>query len=157
MWDSEDQKMKHLHTMFAPGAYRDSGTRTSADYNFQISEREILMQFTGLTDRTGKEIYEGDIVEYAEKRKICPDCAKKECSSELTYGISKFCPECGKHLTDADFIERVKVVFEDGGFAYCKIVDEDYYQSWHVQIAAIYIEWVQVIGNLFENPELINA
>ena len=72
----------------------------------------ILMQLTGLLDKNGKEIYEGDIV-------LC---------SHRPTGIKK-----------------AEVVFENG----CFIVNGFY-------IDAVWSEPLEVVGNIYENPELIN-
>ena len=74
----------------------------------------IWMQFTGLTDSKGKEIYEGDIIKYfnryGEKQKINP------------------------------------VVFDLGMFC---INDDDIY------VKLSQANRVEVIGNIYENPELL--
>lgn len=69
-----------------------------------------LMQFTGLKDKNGKEIYEGDILEYVER-----DWNKLK-----------------------DLTVRCDVVFEDGAFK-----------------PSIDPENSEVIGNIYENPELL--
>jgi uncharacterized phage protein (TIGR01671 family) len=78
-------------------------------------EQYGLMQYTGLKDKNGKEIYEGDIV-------------SSEQWNPKTY----------------------QVVFEDGEFGF-KNSGDFYLNALH------YLEKFEVIGNIYENPELLEA
>ena len=87
----------------------------------------ILMQFTGLCDKNGKEIYEGDILEIK--------------NYEKGFGWTT---------------RKAFVFFEDGCF---KIDNNNY---WNPLVAHVigedtdYKGWTaKVIGNIYENPELI--
>jgi len=84
--------------------------------------RYVLIQFTGLKDKNGKEIYEGDIIHYKFDGASYP----KEAQDEL--------------LTceyNASF----------GGYTFdCK---EDSYYWAEIQ------GYVEIVGNVFENPELL--
>ncbi|PEW95864.1 hypothetical protein CN446_14915 [Bacillus cereus] len=80
----------------------------------------ILMQYTGLKDKNGKGIYEGDIIHMYS---VMPGCDIDE------IGIVKFI-ECA--------------------FMFEKI---DRSNGWSIFNEATEIE---VIGNIYENPELLN-
>ena len=92
---------------------------------------ETVGQYTGLTDKNGKKIFEGDIVKthYANAQK-------------------------------SDFIEQV--VFHNGKFcAYfsnqlCKQWANLYDGTEHLpQDKSVYMDSVEVIGNIHDNPELM--
>ena len=73
------------------------------------------MQFTGLTDKNGKEIYEGDVIQY------------------------DFLPEGGD--------QRDEVIYE--GRSFCLKNGGNNYMP--------YSECMEVIGNIYENPDLLTT
>ena len=86
------------------------------------SDRYILSQYTGLKDKNGKEIYEGDIVKYYD-------------SYQMWLLAS--------------------VIYEDGCFSIK-------HPSWDDDIllrdfVGEEMEGIEVIGNIYENPELLEG
>lgn len=80
---------------------------------------ETVGQYTGLTDKNGKRIFEGDIVKYEYKGFRCEKCA--------IYLDVQYCEMCGVYKPFGD---------SDDTFASDK---------------------VEVIGNVFDNPELLEV
>jgi uncharacterized phage protein (TIGR01671 family) len=105
-WDPETKEMQYFNL--------DQYDRTVHDAYGNI------MQFTGLLDKNGKEIYEGDIV-------------------NAQYNISSF-------------FKKVCVYFENG----CFYVD-DKNPKQNLSIGYFFREKkeIEVIGNIYENPELL--
>jgi len=86
----------------------------------ESGDRIILSQFTGLLDKNGKEIYEGDVI-------INP------------YFISSECPHC-----DKPFYENKP-----------EVVKWDRHDSrWSVPMIDMGQNY-RILGNIYENPELI--
>ncbi|MGN1303759.1 MAG: YopX family protein [Oscillospiraceae bacterium] len=94
---------------------------------------ETVGQYTGLTDKNGKRIFEGDIVKthYANAEK-------------------------------SDFIEQI--VFHNGKF--CAYFSNQLCKQWvnlydgteHLpQDKSVYMDSVEVIGNIYDNPELLKG
>ncbi len=84
-------------------------------------------QFTGLKDKNGKEIYEGDILRYTAKNKVIPNPL-----SVVDWGVSR----TGFWLTVVGKTEAIRLTGallenkDSGGF-------------------------YEIMGNIYENPELL--
>ena len=90
----------------------------------QESDRFILMQYTGLKDKNGIGIWEGDIVRKG------PDLTK--------YGLKN---------------EYQEVIFDKGSF----IGKEQGSVGCLQFVLSAYLPELEVVGNVFENPELLES
>ena len=102
-----------------------------------LSKTHNLMQYTGLKDKNGIEIYEGDIVKWGHTLGYGEEAwhrvAKVEFSPDLQFKIL--------HYIDSKTLEKKPTdnyIFQFGRFSY---------QETH--------KYLEVIGNIYENPELI--
>ena len=114
-WDKNNKSLHNIWMLDFDCGFKNAkeiGIEIEEDCltKYRVSEQDnfILMQFTGLLDKNGKEIYEGDIVEYITDP-----------------------------LEDSPYNKEIEVIeWENGSF---------------------YIpNNCEVIGNIYENPELIN-
>ena len=91
--------------------------------------KETVGQYTGLHDKNGKEIYEGDIIEF---------------SYDMFIG-------------DFDtFVAKGKIVFEEGAFYVEVFENERTTEDEAYLLYSINLDTIEVIGNIYENEELLN-
>lgn len=98
-------------------------------FYYKRNQNYKIMQFTGLKDKNGKEIYEGDIV--------------KINAHSYDFGFEK------------DRIGEIR--FIEGCFGFYKQLSEKEYLFNELSTEFGYgeLEYYEVIGNIYENPELL--
>jgi len=88
----------------------------------------LLMQYTGLKDKNGKEIYEGDVILLGND--LAP--INRQTNGQVVYSLDDFDNPC-----------------------YCILSDEcDYIPFYNTNDSSKI--WYEVIGNIYENKELLN-
>lgn len=119
-WDKKEKKMLSSADWLAIELSGAIDIVTPYYTYFRAEEdRYILRQYTGLKDKNGKEIHEGDIIEHCGERYIVPS----------------FIP-----LNRMYEAENVKSHY-DGSDDWMSMSD---------------VDW-EIIGNIYENPEFLEA
>ena len=92
-----------------------------------------IMQYTGLKDKNGKEIYEGDIV-----RMLYTDWRSQSADDKRTHE---------QYKKDISVIGTVEFKGCEFGLHICSDILDSLYEGKHGE--------KEIIGNIYENPELI--
>lgn len=103
-------------------------------------------QFTGLTDKNGKKIFEGDIFKFKDEvwSSYYTSCGTEYDSWEAeNYGVVGFCDDSGRF----DF---VRYKFNENS------VEADLHENNSIAFAD-FVGELEVIGNIYDNPELLKG
>jgi uncharacterized phage protein (TIGR01671 family) len=141
-WDKEERMMLHDDFSVSPKGnlfFWDVVAQSYSD--IKPSTEAILMQFTGLHDKNGKEIYEGDIVkgvvEFPQLTTMdTDDNSNFKMAGIVFYDHHGFQLKVIQHLCDED---------REGMVNYFSFIGND----------GEVFDHIEVIGNIYENPELL--
>ena len=115
-WDKSSNKMLGV---FAVGEYPQAFNEMQGEWYHPGMDNLEIMQFTGLHDKNGKEIWEGDVV-------IHDHCSR---------------------------VLNCKVEFHNGAFVAVAIEKGKEYE--HYDLSNGPSRGYEVLGNIYENPELL--
>ncbi len=107
---------------------------------------ETVGQYTGLTDKNGKRIFEGDIFKFPDEifESYYTSCGAEYNSWEVeNYGVVGFCDYSGRF----DFVEYK---FNEN------VVEADLHENHNIEFYE-FIRGLEVIGNIHDNPELLKG
>ena len=132
MWDKERKEMKFLPYIYF-GSDGEIAFIPSKDWSYiddypRNGGKDIfsVMQFTGLFDKNGKEIYEGDVV---IEHSTIPTTLENPSGKVLYY--KDYCGFVFQYYSDV-------------------------YKQWYVRrLEGEMAKKYEVIGNIYENPELL--
>ena len=115
-WDKNSKKMVKVDHLTW-----NKGVKGLSEINQEMPKWFILMQYTGLKDKNGKEIYEGDVVLMdGTNKKLYPNWDTQYEPRRKVY---------------------IKIEWGYAGFV----------------VGGIDIDKSEIIGNIYENPELLES
>ena len=145
-WDKVDKRMIVDEQDFIPlmvtnkGVFRLSPHHAENLWELMDTDRFELMQSTGLQDRNGKEIYEGDIV----KQTYVTQSGNVHDGTDMTFS--------GHHV--GKVVITARGVCLKNPLHYSDDTDESSYMNAYKQVAGYRSE---VIGNAFDHPHLLKG
>lgn len=175
-WDKEKFRMSKPLPIYSPIIEWEDGDFSMPTDFALVKDRVIWLQFTGLHDKNGREIYEGDLCRVkfrtGEDDKYFTDAYYRVKIDSLDGIHLKYCqlvdnsgavPDgelyCNQYPISKDLCVRYGTLTDDhrngnhDRLAVAESWDSNGRQRWKQNT---YSNDIEVIGNIYENPDLLN-
>lgn len=135
-----DKETKKLVCCYSSGLYftLDTGQLYTKG-GINVTDNYLIEEFTGLTDKDGKEIYEGDILKTPYEYNVSQFALYSEDKAGFYIGKVHYTPSRG-------FIQTYVIDHDE--------LNESIEKRSNLEIRSTYTE---VIGNIYESPELLEG
>ena len=149
-WDKKNEEMRFGYPVIEKGVYkRFVEDITGSYFGVGINNGNYgmeLMQFTGLKDKNGKEIYERDIIKHIRKHWYCPGHPKH--NKDLVDNCEIYFDEENGIISERtiDLTRKNQPPYSSSGILTKNSFNDERADK----------NIIEVIGNIYENPEFLN-
>lgn len=141
-WDKEENKMWNVETLYIEDEWVKVNDGSIYGVTKDLTRSYYLMQSTGLKDKNGVEIYEGDIIEFEDEAFCYP--FDDEAIVEIINRAQVI-------------IDKVKGIFLENFMVKDSTIAKEYkyYYDLPTSEKTIFFKECSVVGNVFEDENLL--
>lgn len=103
----------HEEALYIAGEFKEVGSESLVNESWLPVQPESVGQYTGITDKKGRDIYEGDILEYGYVVTYVDGSDKESLGMSVGFHIQQNDFERHRELEVGDFLEIIGNIYDN--------------------------------------------